>query len=53
MSQPPPKYDFFPWVVYDSEGTIIGIRYNAPEEAKRAYDDFMRKEYSEEGILIK
>jgi len=32
------EYDYTPWMMYDSKGNFIGIRPDAPEEAKNEFN---------------
>jgi hypothetical protein len=43
-----PEYDFFGWVCHSKIGDISGIRDDAPEEAKKAYEEFMRDDPKDE-----
>lgn len=52
MTIGPIEYDFMPWTILNEEGHIVGIKDDAPVEAKKAYEEFMRDEYGEDGILI-
>lgn len=35
-------YDFFDYLIHDELGDFIGIRDDAPEEAKKAYAEFKK-----------
>ena len=46
------EYDFRPYVILNEEYEDIGIRDDAPEEAKKAYADFHAEDYDENGNLL-
>ncbi|MBP5083819.1 MAG: hypothetical protein J6104_06295 [Methanomicrobium sp.] len=46
MTDDLPRYNqiksdyFFNWLLYDGEGSVIGIRWDAPDKAKEAYKKY-------------
>lgn len=52
MTMKPIEYDFRPYVILNEEYEDIGIRDDAPEEAKKAYADFHADDYDEDGNLL-
>lgn len=34
---------WFDWATFDSDGFVNGVKSEAPEEVKKAYDDYLRK----------
>ena len=47
------EYDFWPYIIRNEEYEDIGIRDDAPEEAKKAYAEFHAEDYDENGNLLK
>jgi len=47
------EFDFWPYIIFDKKGNDIGIRDDAPEEAKKAYKLFHTVEYDERGHVIR
>ena len=47
-----PEYDFFKWVIHSDIGDVAGIKENAPDEAKRAFEEFMRDDPRDEYMYL-
>ena len=47
-----PEYDFFKWVVRNDIGDVTGIADDAPDEAKKAFDEFMRDDPLDEYLYL-
>lgn len=46
-----PKY-FLPFVIYDENDDIVGIREDAPEEAKQEFKEYMEfRKFAEENDI--
>lgn len=52
MVRPAPEIDFTPWIVCKN-GFWAGVRDDAPEEIKKAYEEYMeeRNRMEEEGFF--
>jgi len=53
MSEPDTGCDFLKWLVFDENDNVLGIRCDAPEEVKRAYDECARRECTKDGLYRK
>ncbi len=47
-----PEYDFFKWVIRNDIGDVTGIGDDAPDEAKKAFDEFMRGDPLDEYLYL-
>jgi len=39
MTRGPILFDYYPWAIFDKRGHPVGIRDDAPKEAKEAYEE--------------
>lgn len=47
-----PEYDFFKWVIRNDIGDVTGIADDAPDDAKKAFDEFMRDDPLDEYLYL-